>query len=174
MKYSLVAMARPEMMTFGGANARAALTAAGGALQKQRHRASRLRGAVGLAVAHQRFRFDQHRRLRGDVGKPRVAAAGRANHEIAEVRTEPVCAAKQFAVVKNAKAQAALDVDDQKVVQVARLSEPVFGQRHQIDVAVDRSGHAEAMGEIVAERNIALLKNRALAANARGAFDDAR
>jgi hypothetical protein len=76
--------------------------------------------------------------------------------------------------VKNAEAQAALDVDDQKVVQVARLSEPVFGQRHQIDVAVDRSGHAEAMGEIVAERNVALLKNRALAANARRPFDDAR
>ena len=76
--------------------------------------------------------------------------------------------------MKNAKAQAALDVDDQKVVQIARLSEPVFGQRDQIDVAVDRGGHAEAMGQIGAERNVALLKNRALAADARRPFDDAR
>ena len=122
----------------------------------------------------QRFGFDQHRRLRGHVGEPSAAAAGRANHEIAEVGTEAVRAAKQFAVMKNAEAQAALDVDDQEVVQVARLSEPVLGQGHQIDVAVDRSGHAEAMGEIGAERDIALLKDRALAANARRPLDDAR
>ena len=76
--------------------------------------------------------------------------------------------------MEDAEAQAALDIDDQEIVQVARLSKPVLGQGHQIDVAVNRSGHAEALGEIGAEGDIALLKDRALAANARRPLDNAR
>ncbi len=91
----------------------------------------------------------------------------RPNHEIAEVRAEAVRAAKQFAVVKNAETKAALDVHDEEVVEIARLSEPVLGEGHEIDVAVDRSGHAKAMAEIRAEGHVALLKNWALSTNAR-------
>src|SRR6185312_9287844 len=79
-----------------------------------------------------------------------------------------------FAVMKNAEAEAALDVDDQEIVETARLSEPVLGQGDQIDIAVDRSGHAETMAEIGAERHVALLKDRALPADARRPLDHAR
>ena len=51
-----------------------------------------------------------------------------ADHQIAEVGAEAVRAAKQFAIVKNAEAEAALDVDDEEVVEAARLSEPVLGE----------------------------------------------
>ena len=61
-----------------------------------------------------------------------------------------------------------------KVVEIARLSEPMFGKGHEIDVAVDRSRHAKATAEIGPERHVALLKNRALSANARRPLDDAR
>ena len=44
----------------------------------------------------------------------------------------------------------------------------------EIDVAVDRSGHAEATAEIGAERHVALLKDRALPADARRPLDHAR
>ena len=83
------------------------------------------------AAAQQRFGFGQHGGLRGNVGEPSAAAARKANHEVAEVRAEAVRAAKQFAVVQNAEPKAALDVDDEKVVQVARLSKPVLGERRR-------------------------------------------
>ena len=94
---------------------------------------------VKLVLAQKRLGFDQHRSLRGHVSEPFPAAVRRADHEIAEVGAEAIRAAKQFAIVKNAEAQAALDVDDEEVVETARLSEPVFGKGHEIDVAVDRS-----------------------------------
>ncbi len=99
--------------------------------------------------------------------------ARRANHEVAEIGAEAVGAAEQFAVVKNAEAEAALDVDDEKIVQVARLPEPVLGERDEIDVAVDRNRDAEPPGEIGAERHVALLQNGALPADAGRALDDA-
>ena len=54
---------------------------------------------------------------------------GRADHEVAEVGTEAVGAAKQFAVVQDAEAEAALDADDEKIVELARLPEPMLGER---------------------------------------------
>ena len=62
---------------------------------------------------------------------------GRADHEVAEVGREAVRAAKEFAIVQDAEPQAALDADDQKIVEVARLTEPVLGERHKVGVAVD-------------------------------------
>ena len=80
----------------------------------------------------------EHRSLGGEVGEPGAAAARRAHHEVAEIGTEAVGAAKQFAVVQDAEAEASLDADDEKIVEVARLAEPVLGERDEIDVAVDR------------------------------------
>ena len=66
-----------------------------------------------------------------------------AHQKIAEIGTEAVRAAKQFAVVQDAEAEAALDGDDQEIVELAPLAEPMFGERDQIDVAVDDDGDAE-------------------------------
>ena len=108
------------------------------------------------AVAQQGFRLGENRRLRADLGEAAAAVAAAANHQVAEVRAEAVRAAEQFAVVQDAEPEAAVDVDDEKVVEVARLPEPVLGERDQIDVAVDRRRNAEAPGEIRAERHVAL------------------
>ena len=78
------------------------------------------------------------------VGEPPAAVAGRANHHVAEVGAEAVGAAEQFAVVQDAEAEAALDADDQKIVELARLAEPMLGERDQIDVAVDRDRRRQA------------------------------
>ena len=83
------------------------------------------------AAAQEGLGFADHRRLGRHVGEPSAAVAGRADHEVAEVGAEAVRAAKEFAVVQNAQPEAALDVDDQKVVEVARLSEPVLGERRR-------------------------------------------
>src|SRR5208282_5778983 len=79
-------------------------------------------------------------------------------------------AAEQFAVMQDAKPEAALDADDEKVVELARLPEPMFGQGDEIDVAVDRRGNPEPLGEIRAERHVALAEYRALAADSGGAL----
>ena len=190
MKYSLAAMERPEMITFGGANrvmrlamakpkalpasgqrANAALVAIRGPLQQERHAAARAKGRVVLAAAHDGLRFAEHRSLRSDVGQAPAAVARRPNHEVAEVGAEPVRAAEQFAVMQDAEPQCPLHADDKKVVDVARLPEPMFGERDKIDVAVDRCGDAEPLGEIGAERHVAFAEYWTLAADAGGALD---
>ena len=138
-----LAMAKPSASPAAARTRDAAPVAVRGALNQERHAAAGAKGRVMLAAAHQALRFAQHRSLRSDVGEPPAAVAGGRDHEVAEVGAEAVRAAEQFAVVQDAEPEAALDADDEKVVEVARLPEPVFGQRHEIDVAVDRGGNAE-------------------------------
>ena len=95
-------------------------------------------GRLMLAAAQRGVDLGEHRGFRRRGGEPAAAAAGAAHHDVAEIGTEAIGAAKQFAVVQDAEAEAVLDVDDQKIVEVARLAEPMFGERDEIDVAVDR------------------------------------
>src|SRR5271165_6290579 len=111
-KCSLVAMARPEMITLGGANS-----------------------VMRLAMAKPKASPAAASR-RTQRASP-SAARRRPDHEVAEVRAQTVRAAKQFAIVQNAEPEASLDADDEKVVKLARLAEPMFRERDQIDVAVD-------------------------------------
>ena len=99
---------------------------------------------------------------------------GAANHQVAKVGREAVCAAKEFAIVQDGEPEAALDADDQKIVEVARLTEPVLGERHKVGVAVDRHGNAEPPREVRAEGYIAVAEDRALPAHASRALDDTR
>ena len=94
-----------QRLAGSGERANAALVALRGALQQERHGAARAKGRVVLAAAHDGLRFAEHRSLRGDVGKAPAAVARRPNHEVAEVRAEPVRAAEQFAVMQDAEAQ---------------------------------------------------------------------
>ena len=73
-----------------------------------------------------------------------------------------------------AEPQAALDADDQKIVKVARLTEPVLGERHKVGVAVDRHGDAEPPRQIGAKGHVAVAEDRALPTYASRALDDTR
>ena len=75
--------------------------------------------------------------------------------------------------MQDAEAEAALDADDEKIVEIARLAEPVFGERDEIDVAVDGDGRAEPLGQQRPESDVALGKDRALPDHAGSALDDA-
>jgi hypothetical protein len=74
--------------------------------------------------------------------------------------------------VENAETEALLDADDQEIIELARLAEPVLGERDQIDVAVDRNRDAEPTGQFGAEIDVALAEDRALPADPRRALDD--
>ena len=69
--------------------------------------------------------------------------------------------------------QAALDADDEKIVEVARLTEPVLGERHEVGVAVDRHGDAEPPRQVRAEGHVAVAEDRTLPAYACRALHDA-
>ena len=55
----------------------------------------------------------------------------------------PIGAAEKLAIVHDPEAEAVFDADDQEIVEAAAVAEPVLGERHQVDVAVDRHRHAE-------------------------------
>ena len=75
----------------------------------------------------------------------------------------------------DAEADRVLDRDDQKVVEAAAVTEPVFGLGDQVDVAVDRlSARRAGPARSLADVEIALGEERAVAADARGALDDPR
>ena len=156
-----------------GEHARARLVAVGRALQQDAHRPLGADRAVVVAAAQQRLGFSDDRSLRSKVPQPPAAIALRSDDQVAKVGTEAVGAPEQFAVVQNAQAKAALDADHQKIVQFARLAEPVLGERDEIDVAVDRNRRAQPLRQVGPEGDVALAEDRALAAYARRAFDDA-
>jgi hypothetical protein len=54
------------------------------------------------------------------------------------------------------------------------MPEPLLGEGDQVDVTVDRSRHVQPFLEVETEPEIALGEDRAVAADARGAFDDPR
>ena len=87
---------------------------------------------------------------------------------------EAVCAAKEFAVVQDSEPEAALDADDQKIVEAARLPEPVLSERHKIGVAVDRHRDAKTLASGPRQGDVAVAEDRALPAYAGGALDDPR
>ena len=132
-------------------------------------RGSRRRGRRRAAAPRPRRRPS----LRSEIAEPSAAIAQRVDHQVAEIGAEAVGAAKQFAVVQDAEAEAALDADDQKIVEFARLAEPMLGERDEIDVAVDRDRHAQPPGQLGPEGDVALAEDRALPADARRALDDA-
>ena len=149
MKNSLVAIARPgddhlgrreqgdqigdgeaERLAGRREHADAALVARRGALQQR----APCRGPARSAASCSLPRSSASASASTDASEATSARRppplpGGAHHEVAEVGAEAVRAAEQFAVVQNAEAEAALDADDQKVVEVARLAEPVLGQR---------------------------------------------
>ena len=102
-----------------------------------------------------------------------AAAAWRADHHVAEIRAEAVGAAQQLAIVQYAEPEAVLDADHQKIVETARLPEPVFGESDEVDVAVDRDRDAEPPRQFGAEIHVALAEDRALPADGRSPYDDA-
>ncbi len=128
---------------------------------------------VPIACAEQSLGLSDDGGLRSRVSEPSAALARRAQHEVAEVGTKAVRAAEELAIMENAQPEIALDIDDEEVVETARLSEPVLRERDQIHVAVDRGGDAEPPTKIGAERHVALLQDRALAADSGRAFNHA-
>src|SRR6478672_9225865 len=73
----------------------------------------------------------------------------------------------------DAEADRVLDRDNEKIVEAAAVSEPVFGLGDQVDVAVDGHRDAEPGLKVAADVEVALAEERAVAADARGALDDA-
>ena len=76
--------------------------------------------------------------------------------------------------MQDAEPEAALDGDDEEIVEFAPLPEPVLGERHQIDVAVNGDRDAEPATQQFAEADVALGKDWALPTDAGGVGDHAR
>src|ERR1700684_156030 len=79
--------------------------------------------------------------------------------------------------MQDAEPQATFDADDQKIVEVARLTEPVLGERHKVGVAVDRHGDAEPPRQLRAKGHIAVAgggQKVAVAVDGRGAAEPPR
>ena len=187
-RLSLAAIARPQISTFGGANKRDEIgdgesqRLAGGGHRPDVFRARRPPRActtcVERAIAGVKpFAFAPGRTStsastessRGEVAEPGAPAAGARTRRSPKSGLRPLAPRNNSPLWRMPRPRLRSTRNDQEIVELAPLSEPMFGERDQIDVAVDRHRHAEPARQQGAERDVPLGKDRALPAYSGGA-----